>query len=439
MANELPNPALNQCDDSCQAANPTEALNRSCYCLSLDQTALRASLEADLGEQGLPQRMVETHPHLFASVPLFVSRTHVEQMARVIEAVEATVATPVYRRAALAWAPPIAGFDPGSPGGLLGYDFHLTPSGPQLIEINTNPGGALLNAVLARAQRRCCADTEDLAMAWLEPDAIEQALFEVFAAEWRLQRGTVELRAVAIVDESPEQQYLYPEFQLFRQLLQRHGIEAAICDPRDLIHRDGRLSYRDRVIDFVYNRLTDFALGLPAQASLRAAYLSREAVLSPHPHAHALYADKRNLTLLGNEAFLSSAGLDNGTIATLLAAVPRTEVLTAERREALWAERRRLFFKPATGYGSRAAYRGDKLTKRVWEEIAAQPYVAQTLIAPSERLVGHQTAPTALKVDLRCYAYAGSVKLVAGRLYQGQTTNLRTPGGGFAPVFTTRA
>jgi hypothetical protein len=25
--------------------------------------------------------------------------------------------------------------------------------------------------------------------------------------------------------------------------------------------------------------------------------------------------------------------------------------------------------------------------------------------------------------------------LVAARLYQGQTTNFRTPGGGFAPVF----
>ena len=41
-----------------------------------------------------------------------------------------------------------------------------------------------------------------------------------------------------------------------------------------------------------------------------------------------------------------------------------------------------------------------------------------------------------LKADIRCYAYAGQVKLVTARLYQGQTTNFRTPGGGFAPVFT---
>jgi len=59
--------------------------------------------------------MVETHPHLFASVPMFVSREHIERMARVIGAVETVVATPHFRRAALAWAPDIAQFDPLHP------------------------------------------------------------------------------------------------------------------------------------------------------------------------------------------------------------------------------------------------------------------------------------------------------------------------------------
>ena len=44
-------------------------------------------------------------------------------------------------------------------------------------------------------------------------------------------------------------------------------------------------------------------------------------------------------------------------------------------------------------------------------------------------------AAQALKFDLRCYAYDGRVQFTAARLYQGQTTNFRTPGGGFAPVF----
>ena len=42
-----------------------------------------------------------------------------------------------------------------------------------------------------------------------------------------------------------------------------------------------------------------------------------------------------------------------------------------------------------------------------------------------------------MKFDLRAYAYAGETQWVAARLYQGQTTNFRTPGGGFAPVYST--
>lgn len=40
-----------------------------------------------------------------------------------------------------------------------------------------------------------------------------------------------------------------------------------------------------------------------------------------------------------------------------------------------------------------------------------------------------------LKFDVRNYVYEDAVQWVAARLYQGQTTNFRTPGGGFAPVY----
>jgi hypothetical protein len=54
-------------------------------------------------------------------------------------------------------------------------------------------------------------------------------------------------------------------------------------------------------------------------------------------------------------------------------------------------------------------------------------------VLPGERPVAAD-AP-ALKFDLRNYVYDGEVQWVAARLYQGQTTNFRTPGGGFAPVY----
>ena len=94
-----------------------------------------------------------------------------------------------------------------------------------------------------------------------------------------------------------------------------------------------------------------------------------------------------------------------------------------------------LFFKPAGGYGSRAVYRGSKLTKRVWEEIARGGYVAQEFAVPGERMIELDGSPQARKTDVRLYVYDGRILLVAARLYQGQATNFRTPGGGFAPVF----
>ncbi len=411
-------------------------LNRTCYCLTLNEDALRDRLEKALNARGLGSTMVETHPHLFSAVPVFVSRNHLQQMARVVEAVEEVVASPVFREAVLAWAPEIARFDPGTRGGLLGYDFHLSGSGPQLIEINTNPGGALLSVEQGRAQRLCCPDVASLAMVPMEADAVENALMDVFVTEWRMQRGDATLRSIAIVDEAPAQQYLYPEFLLYQHLFRRHDFEAVICDPRELVRRDGRLWHDSMAIDLVYNRLTDFALQGPVQGDLRCAYLAGEVNVTPHPRAHAAYADKRNLTLLCDESFLRTTGISGDATEVLLASVPRTELVTAGNRDSMWAKRRSLFFKPAAGYGSKAAYRGDKLTKRVWEEMSGSTYVAQALVAPSERHLREADAPVALKVDIRNYAYAGGVKLVAARLYQGQTTNFRTPGGGFAPVFT---
>jgi len=40
-------------------------------------------------------------------------------------------------------------------------------------------------------------------------------------------------------------------------------------------------------------------------------------------------------------------------------------------------------------------------------------------------------------VDIRNYVYNGDNLLLAARLYRGQATNMKTPGGGFATVYST--
>jgi hypothetical protein len=417
-------------------ASHAEILNRDCYCIGLDMQRLAEAVRAGLNEHGLQTGLIEQRPHLFAQVPVFVARTQVEQMAALVAAVEQVVALPSYQERVLSGAPEIARHPQAPLGVFMGFDFHLGAAGPQLIEINTNAGGALLSLLVGRAQRVCCPPVSRFVRSPSDLPSLDEAFVAMFRREWALARGNASLERIAIVDEAPAEQFLYPEFLLFQQLFRAQGIEAIVADPCEFSYREGALWHPQGRIDLVYNRLTDFYLQAPALAALRAAYLDDAAVFTPHPRAHALYADKRNLALLSDEHALEELGVPAPVREVLCAGIPRTELVQVQSAERLWAARKQLFFKPAAGYGSKAAYRGDKLTRRVWGEILAGDYVAQRLVVPSERHIRRDDGPVPLKLDVRNYAYAGSVQLMSARLYQGQTTNFRTQGGGFAPVFT---
>jgi hypothetical protein len=319
-------------------------------------------------------------------------------------------------------------FIPANHGVFFGYDFHLNEQGAHLIEINTNAGGAFLSEQFERSQRDAELPGKSLAL-----DSLQQVFVDMFRHEWSLQRADAPLRSIAIVDEAPLSQYFYPEFILARQLFEAAGIKAMIADPADFEAREDGLYLGGDRVDLVYNRLTDFSLQqFPA---LLAAYQQNKVVLTPHPHVYELYADKRNLALLTDSNGLRAMGADDATIATLQTGVPQTRLVEAQDAEQWWKERKDWFFKPATGYGGRGSYRGDKLTQRVFGEIMQGGYVAQRKAMPGEVLVSVGGAePAAFKYDVRCYVYAGHVQLVIARLYQGQTTNFRTAGGGFALV-----
>lgn len=416
-----------------------DALNRECFCFSLDRDALAHALDSELGRPGLSDMVRERCPFAFAAQPVFVVAPQLQRMAQVVRAVEQVVSLPAFRKQALADAPPIARQSgaPGPLGVFYGYDFHIDQGRLALIEVNTNAGGAMLNAVLARAQRACCAAMEAMVPTLAHVVAFEQRIVDMFRNEWHLAGRTRPLASIAIVDEEPESQYLYPEFLLFQQLFERHGLRAVIAGPTALEWRDGALWHGDLPIDLVYNRLTDFYFEQPASASLHEAYVHQGAVITPSPQAHALFANKRHLAVFSDAARLQALGVPAATQQVLLAHVPRTEVVDAADADRLWEARRGLFFKPVAGFGSRAAYRGDKLTRRVWQDILAGDYVAQAIVAPGERMLDESDMATAMKFDLRAYAYGRDVQWVAARLYQGQTTNFRTPGGGFAPVYST--
>ena len=416
-----------------------EQLNVDCTCVTLDQAALCAALTRIVGDPTFCADLARTHPHLVASQPVFLTASHADAMQRSITAIERVASLPAYAQAIADHVPDIARAAPGAIGVFMGYDFHLSPDGPKLIEINTNAGGGLINAYLLGAQYVCCGDVAVTHPGPIDVDIILKSYVESFREEWRRQGRTEGLKRIAIVDDTPQEQYLYPEFVLFKRLLESHGIAARIAAPEDLHLESGHVWLGSDKIDLIYNRLTDFDLSDQRHAVLRSAFATNAAVVTPNPWGYAHLADKRNLVLLSDPARLAEIGAAFGDIETLRQTIPRTIAVTRENADALWKIRNTLFFKPTTGFGSKATYRGDKLTTKAWAGILERAYVAQDIVTPSGRAVALNGHVQNLKADLRCYTYAGRTQLIAARLYSGQTTNFRTEGGGFAPVFVSSA
>jgi hypothetical protein len=371
-----------------------------------------------------------------ASTPVWVEPRDVAAMAAVAAAVERVTDLPGWRQRVAAYHPNVLDGDGSTPCGVFtGFDFHLTPEGPRLIEINTNAGGILLALAIVRAHRACCQAGAAWMRAPYDTEGLEAAIIAMFAAEHRRRVGDLPLRRIAIVDDEPAGQFLFPEFALFRALFESAGLAASVCDPRDLVIKGERLVGPDGPVDLVYNRLVDFRLDEPAHTALARAWHEGLATVTPHPGAWARYADKRHLIALSDAAILAGLGADASDVAVLLEHVPQTVAVTADSAESLWRERRQWFFKPASGYGSRAVYRGDKVTRGRFAEVVAGDYVAQRLTPAHEIEAEGPDGACRLRADLRNWTWQGQVQWLAARLWHGQAANMRTPGGGFAPVF----
>jgi hypothetical protein len=344
---------------------------------------------------------------LLSSAALLLSGDWLNRLRKFTSHIEAVFADPAYRSA-------FAPLKEAHPG-LIGYDLHLTVNGPQLIEINTNPGGLLLNLAHAEMASRLSPDLAIARSGDFKLKEIKHEILASFLTEWRSGGRENRPSSIAIIDKNPPEQYLWPEFLLYRDLFVAAGIPTLIADPAELEIKDNVLLCQGQKIDLVYNRLTDFPLREPANSVLAEAWENDRALLIPDPPSHALYADKVNLIHLSQRTELK-------------ANLPMVCPVSAE----LWPERRRFFFKPRDGFAGRGAYRGDKLSKGKWEEILRGDYIAQEYSPPPIcRLPGIGD----FKFDVRLYAKQQKILLAAARIYNGQTTNFRTPHGGFAPIF----
>lgn len=362
---------------------------------------------------------------IISRTPVLVARDDLRQMLRLVRLIDRLGRDAAYRDRVYPLVPEVARFDPGHDAVMMCYDFHLTPDGPRLIEVNTNAGGGLFAAMAHRPDGTAAPDV-------LRPH-LRTRLLQTFAFEMQ-QFSLGEKRRpeqIVIVDDAPEQQFLYPEMQAFVELFRSWGVSSAIAAPQELQASGAGVLYAGATVDMVYNRHCDFYLESEAMNGLRDAYLSGAVCLTPNPHVYGLLADKRRMALWSDPGAMRSLGLSATERDLLTAVVPESFLLETADRDRLWPERKALVFKPVDSFGSRGVLLGAKISRTRFDQLPPATTLVQQLAPPSQTEVdGFGT----MKTDLRLYAYRDRVLGVAARLYIGQVTNLRTAGGGFAPV-----
>lgn len=285
-------------------------------------------------------------------------------------------------------------------------DFYITDDGPRVIEVNTNSAGAILVELITAFQTHRLAPSFE----WIR----SMMTIGLIDAGW----DSVTVPVIAIVDESPDLQKTRFDFQMANALFLSFGWQSGIWDPGQLTWDGNRLITPDgRPVDFVYNRYCDFMLESPLAAPLVQFYTARPRSISPNPGVYTQYADKACLIAWSQFPQLSQA-------------IPAPMGLSDLSPDAVWANRRTLFFKPRRSYGSKAVYKGDGISKKVFESLWQSDYIAQPYFKAGQQEFDGQS----FKYDIRAYVWEGQVQLMGARLFQGQVTNFKTPGGGFAAV-----
>lgn len=308
--------------------------------------------------------------------------------------------------------------DPGNKSIMMSYDFHVDESqNLKLIEINTNAAFLLLGHLVYTMKNQPLP----------VPDFSLEELADCIQKEMRLNgKNSTEPFKVSIIDEEPEKQRLFIEFLAYNELFKSWGWDSRILDYRE--------TFKNFSPDFIYNRYTDFFLSEESSKELRSKFINKEVCLSPNPYEYLLLADKQRLIDWSEPGFLERFGFNTEELATLRTAVPISYDLCPTKAEQIWAERKKLFFKPKNAFGSKQSFRGGSISRKAFDAILDQNMIAQEFVPAPEVNFETPEGSQKFKYDLRCYAYQGRLQTVVARLYQGQVTNLRTPYGGFATV-----
>lgn len=297
---------------------------------------------------------------------------------------------------------------------LMSFDFHLDSKGtPRLIEVNTNSSGFLIGNSLYQYHG-------------LEYKDALKDLARSFQEEWIKFKGNSKapppLR-IGIIDENPLSQKMFIEFLMYQDFFKTFEWRGEIYNTSSLKQgEENRLKdQNNNVIDFCYNRSTDFYL--KNNPHLKEIYKKRKCGFSPHPAEYFLFSDKNRLCEWSGNQWPALKKVQKVFL--------NTWKLAPDNQDEAWIDRKKYVFKLAGKYGGKGVYRGKNLTSKTFKMLCKNQTVFQDYLPPA---LWKDTKGNQWKFDLRAFSYGKNVQQIIARCYKGQLTNFKTPGGGMASV-----
>ena len=289
------------------------------------------------------------------------------------------------------------------------FDFHLTPRGPKLIEMNTNADGFM--SVIRMFAEHSPSEAERL----------RRLFVDGLLCEFRSAVGDASARPqlICIVDECAAQQHVFGEYCAAAQLLTERGLPTKVASPEQLrLTRSGlqlqlRGEEEEEHVDMVYLRISsDKRLLKAAHAHIRSAAQRGLVVVTPRPAVFAHSADKRLLQCMAHKH----------------EAVPRTRRLSERALSSWWRDRARWVFKPAMGHASRGVVVGAKMTRRQLRRMDKQSTLCQLFVTTR---LSHDDAT---RYDLRLYCHGAELLAPVSRHFEGDKMNLSSPKAGIRRI-----
>ncbi|MBC6415823.1 MAG: hypothetical protein GDA46_05470 [Bdellovibrionales bacterium] len=347
-----------------------------------------------------------TLPFSKKTIPL--KKTHFKAIKQVVEKIYQLKTEAPYQKKILNHLDPISQSQQDSM--LMGYDFHINEDTVKLIEVNTNASAFLLANFLYQSSNENFEDSL-------------KALKNSFFWEWKKFKPHKKTPKIVLIDEQIKTQKMLIEFFMYKDFFKSMGWDLDILDSHDILIDEKNFLYTTKKerIDFIYNRSTDFYFN--KHPHLAKAYKHQTCLILPQPRDYALLADKKRQIDWTQQTFPQIQSIQKYLL--------KTKSLTKENNTLFWKNRKNYFFKISQGYSGKLVYRGSSVTRKKWEQLLKNKSLAQEYFPPSYLI---DSSKQKWKIDIRAYAYKNQIQQLIARIYQGQLTNFKVKGSGFAKI-----